>query len=92
MHIMKKLFSINKRKPANLLSNSTPSFSLPPIILRKKPFAIPEHDDENNLIAQKLINSKSSINVRSQLKDFNEKVKIRDKISKFQIIDGYNGS
>lgn len=72
MQIMNKLFTINKRKPTLSLSKST-SFSLPPIILKKKPFLIPYHENENNMIAHKLISSKSSINVKSQLKQFNEK-------------------
>ncbi len=68
---MKKLFSINNRKPTMSMDQSTPSFSLPPIILKKKPFIIPEHEAQNNIIAQKLIKSKSFINVRSQLRDYN---------------------
>jgi hypothetical protein len=61
---MEKLFNINKRKPK--MSHSTPNLSLPPI--SRKAFVIPEHENENNLIAKKLISSKSSINVKKQLK------------------------
>jgi hypothetical protein len=60
---MKKLFSINKRKPT--LSHSSPNISLPPIT--KKPFSIPEHDYENNIIAEKLIRSKPHIVMKEQV-------------------------
>lgn len=90
MHIMKKLFSINYRKPTLGLSHS--ASSLPPIILHKKAFEIPQHERENNIIAQKLVNSKSSINVRNQLKDYHQKQKLKKNISKYQSLDGYNGS
>lgn len=80
------------RKPKLKFSDSTPNFSLPPIVVKKKAFEIPEHEQENNIIAQKLINSKSSINVKSQLRDYNEKERIKKSLSKYHSLEGQFGS
>lgn len=58
---MKKLVNINRRRPQN--SKSVSTLSLPPI----KKFSIPRYEDENNKIAKKIIESKSSISCKSSL-------------------------
>ena len=61
MIIMDKLVRINERKPKSygLGSASTPNLSLPPI--KAKKFHIPEYEQENIAIANKIITSKPAI-------------------------------
>lgn len=58
---MQKLVKINQRKQSLI----APSLSLPSL---KRQYQIPLYEDSNNIIAKKIINSKSSLNIQNQLK------------------------
>ena len=82
-HIMKKLVNINRRKMD--ASKSSPNLALPKI---KKEFNIPNYEEQNNLIARKIIESKPRIANIQDTKRYHSIEAQKKNISKYHNQDG----
>lgn len=80
---MHKLVQINRRKPQ--ISQSVGSLRLPAIHKERQ---IPLYETENNKIAKKIIESKSSIDSRGQLQGYRSVEARKRNISKYLNQDG----